>query len=106
MKEDTMHRKIIKWFGDHMEPDSPFSIHRLVSLGASTGKKAGDWYGPASVAQILSQAVKLSSSAENSPFKNLAAYVSQDCAGTLSKHDQLISTSWNIAKTKIIALYF
>ena len=79
-EEDEKHRMIIKCFGDQAGPHSPFSIHTLVSLGASTGKRAGDWYGPASVAHILSQAVKLAATSHNE-FKNLTVYVAQDCAG-------------------------
>lgn len=74
---------IIKWFGDQSE--SPFSIHRLVLLGASAGKRAGDWYGPSSVAHLLSQAVECASKQPDSNFDHLAVYVAQDCAG-LHKH--------------------
>ena len=81
-EEDEKHRMIIKCFGDQAGPCSPFSIHTLVSLGASTGKRAGDWYGPASVAHILSQAVKLAASTHKE-FKNVTAYVAQDCAGKI-----------------------
>ncbi|KAF4532511.1 hypothetical protein B566_EDAN007626 [Ephemera danica] len=78
-REDSQHRKIIKWFGDNPSEISPFSIHSLVALGEATGKKAGDWYGPASVAHLLRQAVE--KAAEDSPeFKELVVYVSQDCA--------------------------
>jgi cysteine protease ATG4 len=51
--EDVCHRKIIKWFGDNPSWNSPFSIHMLVTLGETTGKKAGDWYGPGSVSHLL-----------------------------------------------------
>ena len=74
---------IIKWFGDQPTPHSPFSIHSLVSLGTLTGKRAGDWYGPASVAHLLSQAVKVAATAHNE-FENLAVYVAQDCSGKQS----------------------
>lgn len=79
-KEESLHRMIIKWFGDQPTPHSPLSLHSLVSLGALTGKRAGDWYGPASVAHLLSQAVK-NAAATRSEFDNLAVYVAQDCAG-------------------------
>lgn len=72
---------IIKWFGDQPRHDSPFSIHRLVSLGASAGKRAGDWYGPNSVAHLLSQAVERANEVPNSKLDNLTVYVAQDCAG-------------------------
>lgn len=46
--------KILRFFGDLEEEERcPFSLHRLVSIGKQTGKQAGDWYGPASVAHIF-----------------------------------------------------
>lgn len=71
---------IIKWFGDQPGPHSPLSIHKLVSLGAQSGKQIGDWYGPGSVAHLLSQAVK-SAAETHREFSNLCVYVAQDCAG-------------------------
>lgn len=81
MRDDSNHRMIIKWFADQSKPESPFSIHRLVSLSASTGKRAGDWYGPNSVAHLLSQAVGRTGELPNSKLSRLAVYVAQDCAG-------------------------
>ncbi|XP_063976693.1 cysteine protease ATG4D isoform X2 [Diachasmimorpha longicaudata] len=77
--EESKHRMIIKWFGDQPAAQSPFSIHSLVSLGASTGKRAGDWYGPASVAHLLSQAFKVAAT-RHEELDNLSVYVAQDCA--------------------------
>lgn len=75
--EDCQHRTIIKWFGDKSSVNSPLSIHQMVSLGESLGKKPGDWYGPASVAHCL-KAVMVAATQENYEFDSLEVYVAQD----------------------------
>lgn len=89
--DEYTHRMIIKWFGDQPERISPFSIHTLVSLGALSGKRAGDWYGPSSVAHLLSQAVERASE-RHSVFNNLAVYVAQDCAVYLQDVETVCQT--------------
>lgn len=75
-KNDMIHRMIVKWFTD--EPESPFSIHQLVKIGSSMGKKAGDWYGPATTAHLLTQALA-EAFIENPILENVVSYVAQDC---------------------------
>ncbi|XP_023289797.1 cysteine protease ATG4C isoform X2 [Orussus abietinus] len=77
--EDAKHRMIIRWFGDQPGSRSPLSIHTLVKHGEDSGKRAGDWYGPASVAHILKQAVN-DAALSHKEFSELAVYVAQDCA--------------------------
>jgi len=75
-KTDMIHRMIIKWFLD--DPDAPFSLHRLVKIGECLGKKPGAWYGPATVAYMLTQALT-EGFVENPILENVVSYVAQDC---------------------------
>lgn len=91
-EQERKHRMIIRWFGDQSRSESPFSIHKLVSLGALAGKRAGDWYGPSSVAHLLCQAVERANEQPNSKLDQLGVYVAQDCAVYLQDVENICRT--------------
>ncbi|KAM7388133.1 hypothetical protein PAMP_024332 [Pampus punctatissimus] len=72
--KEMYHRTLVSWFGD--SPSAQLGLHRLVHLGLTMGKQAGDWYGPAAVAHILKKAVE---EAMDPGLAGITAYVSQDC---------------------------
>nr|XP_054092324.1 cysteine protease ATG4C isoform X1 [Callithrix jacchus]XP_054092325.1 cysteine protease ATG4C isoform X1 [Callithrix jacchus]XP_054092326.1 cysteine protease ATG4C isoform X1 [Callithrix jacchus]XP_054092327.1 cysteine protease ATG4C isoform X1 [Callithrix jacchus]XP_054092328.1 cysteine protease ATG4C isoform X1 [Callithrix jacchus]XP_054092329.1 cysteine protease ATG4C isoform X1 [Callithrix jacchus]XP_054092330.1 cysteine protease ATG4C isoform X1 [Callithrix jacchus]XP_054092331.1 cys len=74
IRNEIYHRKVISWFGD--SPLAPFGLHQLIEYGKKSGKKAGDWYGPAVVAHILRKAVE---EARHPDLQGITIYVAQDC---------------------------
>ncbi|KAF7491560.1 Cysteine protease ATG4D [Sarcoptes scabiei] len=75
-QDDHLHNTIIKWFADYPEPSiSPFSIHEFVRL---SHKKAGDWFGPASISFIFKRL--LANASKNCQIlSNICCYVARDC---------------------------
>ncbi|PIK37663.1 hypothetical protein BSL78_25506 [Apostichopus japonicus] len=84
VESEKLHRQIIQWFGDQPSDMSPFSVHHLVEIGKHSGKRAGDWFGPASVAHIIKVAVDQAPEL-NPMLDSICIYVSQDC--TVYKQD-------------------
>ncbi|XP_061635410.1 cysteine protease ATG4C isoform X1 [Phyllopteryx taeniolatus] len=72
--KEMYHRTLVSWFGDNSF--AHLGLHRLVHLGLTLGKQAGDWYGPAAVAHILKKAMD---EVKDSALAGITAYVSQDC---------------------------
>lgn len=86
-KSEKLHRAIVQLFSD--TPDTrtaPLSIHNLVSLGQTAGKKAGDWFGPHSVAHLVAAAVRMAGRGDGQGLlDNVVVTVAQDC--TVYKQD-------------------
>ncbi|XP_062576752.1 uncharacterized protein LOC134238646 [Saccostrea cucullata] len=83
-EQETYRKQIIRWFGDYLCDESPFSMHRLVEVGKTLGKQPGEWFGPASVAHILKETM-IKGQRTQTVLNDLCIYVSQDC--TVYKQD-------------------
>jgi len=81
-KQDRLHRAILRLFGDNADSSaSPLSLHCLVGLGAGLGRRAGDWFGPATTAHLLAGAVRQSQRlGSRGLLEGIAVYVAQDGA--------------------------
>ncbi|KAF8791261.1 Cysteine protease ATG4B like protein [Argiope bruennichi] len=79
-----LYKMILRWFGDSLSDNSPFSLHHLVSLGENYGRKAGDWYGPTHAAQVLRDAL-IQAKRDHSELRNVCMYVALD--GIVFKQD-------------------
>ncbi|RDD38013.1 Cysteine protease ATG4D [Trichoplax sp. H2] len=77
-EETFYYFQILRWFGDEMTEYCPFSIHNFVEVGLKLDKKAGDWYGPYSAAQIIKDSVDKAIRLYP-PLDALRVYVAQDC---------------------------
>ncbi|CAH8825910.1 unnamed protein product [Trichobilharzia szidati] len=67
-------RQIIKWFNDSWSPSSPLSLHRLVHV---SGKKPGEWCGPASVCTAILHVMAQGSSLDNR-LGQIEVYLARD----------------------------
>lgn len=81
-EKNFIYRMIVRFFNDEDSDYSPFSLHELVRIAEACGKKAGDWYGPNSVAYALGVAVNTT---PHPGLETLCVYVAQDC--TIYKED-------------------
>ncbi|XP_069961325.1 cysteine protease ATG4D isoform X2 [Cherax quadricarinatus] len=101
--DNLIHRCIVRWLGDSPSPHCPLSLHNLVHFGQKLGKKAGDWYGPASVAYIFKDAVEMGSK-YIPDLQRICIYVAQDCAVYIQDVLDLCFTSCVCNKGNLIKL--
>ncbi|CAL1267722.1 unnamed protein product [Larinioides sclopetarius] len=83
-EKKQLYKMILRWFGDTLSDNSPFSLHHLVSLGENYGRKAGDWYGPTHAAQVLRDAL-IQAKRDHSELRDVCMYVALD--GIVFKQD-------------------
>lgn len=81
-EKNYIYRMIVRFFNDESSDYSPFSLHELVRIGETIGKKVGDWYGPSTVSYTLRNAVNGTSHPTLETFR---IYVARDC--TIYKED-------------------
>ncbi|KAJ9053863.1 Cysteine protease atg4, variant 2 [Entomophthora muscae] len=74
--------KMMELFLDDMSPRCPFSIHRIALLGKQLGNEIGEWFGPNTMAQVLSSLIR------DFPELGLRVYVNAD--GTIYKSSILL----------------
>ncbi|KJE93088.1 hypothetical protein CAOG_03931 [Capsaspora owczarzaki ATCC 30864] len=99
-KEDQL-RLIIRLFQDQLRLDSPFSIHNIVQHGCQLfDKRAGDWFGPASVVRVFADLINQAYAMHQSPFRAYQAIdhiiyrdlVAELCSGPDAVRDLEFST--------------
>ncbi|KAJ9082246.1 Cysteine protease atg4 [Entomophthora muscae] len=73
---------MMELFLDDMSPRCPFSIHRIALLGKQLGNEIGEWFGPNTMAQVLSSLIR------DFPELGLRVYVNAD--GTIYKSSILL----------------
>mmetsp|Transcript_2839 Transcript_2839/g.5093 ORF Transcript_2839/g.5093 Transcript_2839/m.5093 type:complete len:372 (+) Transcript_2839:52-1167(+) len=64
--------EVISLFADDSCSHAQFSLHNIIEQGLEFGKKAGEWYGPSTIAHVLEKLVS------QSHPSGLAAYTSDD----------------------------
>ncbi|XP_035211627.1 cysteine protease ATG4C-like [Stegodyphus dumicola] len=101
-EQKKLYKMILRWFGDSLSENSPFSLHHLVSLGESYGRKAGDWYGPTHAAHALRDALTISK-VEHPQLRDICMYVASD--GIVFKQDVIdlcqVATEWSAANSDL-----
>ncbi|XP_059099241.1 cysteine protease ATG4D-like [Tigriopus californicus] len=77
-EKEAMHKALIRLFGDTPQVSTaPISIHNLMALAQKNFKRQpGDWFGPATTAYLLQEAVHQSS---HPLLLDITIYVATDC---------------------------
>jgi len=94
-QSERLYRAVIQLFSDI--PDTraaPLSLHSVVGLGQAAGKKAGDWFGPHTVAHLLAGAARRAErGAGQGLLDTVSVYVAQDCTVYTGDVENLCSSA-------------
>ncbi|XP_022688503.1 cysteine protease ATG4D-like isoform X3 [Varroa jacobsoni] len=108
VQEQNLHRRIIGWFGDGADSrEAPFGIHNLIRAARLAGtKKAGDWFGPSSVAYMLKRCMEDAAFNAGSKdiFEKMAIYVTGDCTIYVQDVINICQPSPNVPWKSVILL--
>eukprot|EP01117_Protostelium_nocturnum_P008858 TRINITY_DN3175_c0_g1_i1.p1 TRINITY_DN3175_c0_g1~~TRINITY_DN3175_c0_g1_i1.p1 ORF type:complete len:593 (-),score=199.50 TRINITY_DN3175_c0_g1_i1:17-1795(-) len=91
--KEKQYFQMLRWFLDF--PTSPYSVHKIAQKGIKFGKNVGEWFGPSTVAQVLSELVD-----EHNPG-DLVMYTSNDSTLYLDEIESLCTiqtvsdSAWN-----------
>jgi len=80
-QSERLYRAVIQLFSDVSDTRAaPLSLHSIINLSQAAGKKAGDWFGPHTVAHLLAGAVrKAERGSGQGLLDTVSVYVAQDC---------------------------
>ena len=66
---------------------APYSLHKVIDIGKTIGKKPGDWYSPSGIGYVITKLL------EESSVKGLKCYMSMNCA---IYRDAIYALAWDI----------
>jgi len=88
----SQYSQVLRWFDD--KSSAPYSVHRIAQLGPKYGKSIGEWFGPSTIAQVLSELVTM-----HEP-ENFVMYLSNDSVLYLDEITQMCQSKNNSKQWK------